>query len=63
MGDPTFTRQFAMAVQEDILRQARERSGTLRERPRRHGGFAWIAALAHRLAVTVHRIAAPRAAL
>ena len=52
MPDPTFTRQFAMAVQEDILRQAGEGSWKQHERSRLgHGGFAWLAALARRLAV------------
>lgn len=60
MPDPTFTRQFAMAVQEDILRRAREGSPRCPERQRRRwGGFAWLAALARGLAVPVCRPATP----
>ncbi|HVA89961.1 MAG TPA: hypothetical protein VNL71_08955 [Chloroflexota bacterium] len=59
MPDPTFARQFAMATQEDILRRAREGSRQQQGRPEHaFRGFVWLVALTHRLAVTVHHIAA-----
>ena len=60
MGDPTFSRQFGLAVQADILRQAAtDRRRRQARSSRRDERRVWLVAAARRLA-GMFRAPAPR---